>query len=93
MKKIFYLTAILLVFISCTSNYKTTTTRTVIEKVDIIKLEGYGDINIFEVEHNGHDYLIFDGYETMGTMGVEHSPECKKCKSKSNYTLTEYPYY
>lgn len=89
MKKIFYLVAILLAFISCTR----TTTRTVIEKVDIIKLEGYGDLNIFEVEHNGHDYLIFDGYETMGTMGVEHSPECKKCKSKSNYTPTEYPYY
>lgn len=89
MKKIFYLVAILLAFISCTR----TTTRTVIEKVDIIKLEGYGDLNIFEVEHNGHDYLIFDGYETMGTMGVEHSPECKKCKSKSNYTPTEYLYY
>lgn len=66
MKKIFYLAAILLAFIGCTSNYTTTTTNTTIEHVDHINVEGYTGIRIFKVEHNGHDYLIFDGYETMG---------------------------
>ena len=89
MKKIFYLAAILLAFISCTSDYTTTTTNVSIEHVDLIYVEGYTSIKILEVEHNGHDYLIFDGYEAMG---VEHSPDCKKCKSKSEYTPTEYLY-
>lgn len=89
MKKIFYLTAILLAFISCTSNYTTTSTHTPIEHVDLINVEGYTGIRIFKVENNGHEYLIFDGYQTMG---VEHSPDCKKCKSKNEYIPTEYLY-
>ena len=89
MKKIFYLTIILLAFISCTSDYETTTTYTALEHADVINVQGYTCITIFEVEHNGHEYLIFDGYETMG---VEHSPDCKKCKSQSSYTPTEYLY-
>ena len=89
MKKIFYLAAILLAFISCTSNYTTTTTNTPIEHVDLINVKGYPSIRVFKVEHNGHEYLIFDGYETMG---VEHSPDCKKCKSKNEYIPTEYLY-
>ena len=83
MKKIFYLAAILLTFISCTSDYTTTATNSSIEHVDLIYVEGYTGIKIFEIEHNGHDYLIFDGYETMG---VEHSPDCKKCKYRTEYT-------
>lgn len=89
MKKIFYLAAILLVFISCTGVYKTTTTYTELDNMNIINVKGYLNINVFEIEYNGHEYLIFDGYETMG---VEHSPDCKKCKSKSEYTPTEYLY-
>ena len=89
MKKIFYLAAILLAFIGCTSDYTTTTTNASIEHVDLIYVEGYTSIKILEIEHNGHDYLIFDDYEAMG---VEHSPDCKKCKSKSEYTPTEYLY-
>jgi hypothetical protein len=82
MKKIFYLTVFLLTFISCTSNYETTTTCTTIDHVKILNVEGYSRIKIIDIEHNGHDYIIFDCYETMGTMGIEHSPDCKKCKSK-----------
>lgn len=89
MKKIFYLAAILLTFISCASDYKITTTYTTIEHVDLIKVEGYEGIKIFEIEHHGHEYLIFDGYESMG---VEHNPDCKKCKSRSSYTPAEYLY-
>ena len=93
MKKIFYLSVILLAFISCTSNYETTTTSTTLEHVDIIrvKVNGgvYNNLKIFEVEHNGHDYLIFYGPETMG---VEHSPDCKKCKAQSDYNPSEYLY-
>lgn len=94
MKKIFYLSVFLLAFISCNRNYETKTTSTTLEHVDIIKVEFgegglYNNIKIFEVEHNGHDYLIFYGYETMG---VEHSPDCKKCKAQSNYTPSEYLY-
>jgi hypothetical protein len=89
MKKIFYLAAILLALNSCTSDYTTTTTNSSIEHVDIISIKGYDGIRVFEVEHNGHDYLIFDGYETMG---VEHSPDCKKCKSRTEYMPTEYLY-
>jgi hypothetical protein len=90
MKKIFYFAAILLAFISCTSSdYKTTCSHTKLEHVDIIHINGHSSIKIFEIEHNSHDYLIFLGYETMG---VEHSPDCKKCKSKTEYTPTEYLY-
>lgn len=87
MKKIFYLTAILLAFIGCTGNHTTSSTRMTLEHIDIINIKGYDAIKIFEVEYNGHDYLIFDGYESMG---VEHSPNCKKCKSQTRYTPTEY---
>ena len=87
MKKIFYLAAILLAFIGCTDNCTTSSTRMIIEHVDIINIKGYDAIKIFEVEYNGHDYLIFDGYESMG---VEHSPDCKKCKSKTEYMPNEY---
>lgn len=66
MKKIFYLTAILLAFISCTSDYKTTTTYTALDHVDLINVKGYTGIRIFKIENEGHEYLIFDGYETMG---------------------------
>ena len=89
MKKIFYLAVILLAFISCTSDYKTTTTYTALDHVDLINVKGYTGIKVFEIEHNGHDYLIFDGYEAMG---VEHSPDCKKCTSRTEYTPTEYLY-
>lgn len=89
MKKIFYLTVILLAFIGCTDNCTTSSTSMIIEHVDIIYVKGYDDIRIFELEYNGHDYLIFDGYESMG---VEHSPDCKKCKSQTGYTPTEYLY-
>lgn len=89
MKKIFYLTVILLAFISCTSGYTTTSTNASIEHVDIINVQGYTGIKIFEIEHNGHEYLIFDGYESMG---VEHSPDCKKCKSQTEYMPVEYLY-
>lgn len=89
MKKIFYLMTILLAFISCTSGYTTTSTYTALEHVDIINVEGYTSVKIFEIEHNGHEYLIFDGYETMG---VEHDPDCKKCKSQTEYMPTEYLY-
>ena len=88
MKKIFYLAAILLAFISCTSNYETTTTQVTIEHADLIDVKGYTYIKIFEIEHNGHEYLIFDGYEAMG---VEHNPDCKKCKSLSSYTSNQIP--
>ena len=89
MKKTIYLITILLLSISCTSDYTTTTTHASIEHVDLIYVEGYTSIKILEVEHNGHDYLIFDGYEAMG---VEYSPDCKKCKSRFSYTPTEYLY-
>lgn len=89
MKKIFYLAAILLAFISCTSDYTATTTNTQMEHIDFINVKGYTSIKVFEIEHNGHDYLIFDGYEAMG---VEHSPDCKKCKSKNEYIPSEYLY-
>lgn len=89
MKKIFYLAVILLAFIGCTGNYTTSSTHITLEHVDIINVKGYDAIKIFEVEYNGHDYLIFDGYESMG---VEHSPDCKKCKSQTGYTPTEYLY-
>lgn len=89
MKKIFYLAAILLAFIGCTSDYTTTTTNATIEHVDLIYVEGHTSIEVYEIEYNGHEYLIFNSYETMG---VEHNPDCKKCKSQSNYTPIEYLY-
>ena len=39
MKKIFYLVAILIAFISCNSNYKTTITSKTVEHVDIVRIE------------------------------------------------------
>lgn len=34
------------------------------------------EVNISEIEHEGHSYLLFDGY------GVIHNPNCKcKCNN------------
>lgn len=83
------MTVILLAFISCTNDYKTTTTYKKLDRMDIVNVKGRTNIVIYEIEYKGHEYLIFEGYEAMG---VEHSPDCKKCKSKSEYTPTEYLY-
>lgn len=87
MKKIFYLAAILLTFISCTRSYTTSSENTSIKHMDYIHVDNYGSLAVFNIEYDGHTYIVFDGYETMG---VEHSPDCKKCKSKTEYMPTEY---
>lgn len=33
------------------------------------------EVNISEIEHDGHSYILFDGY------GVVHNPNCE-CKSE-----------
>lgn len=35
------------------------------------------DMEIYEFEHQGHDYLIFT--EMGNTINVMHDPDCKKC--------------
>lgn len=34
------------------------------------------EVNISEIEHEGHSYLLFDGY------GVIHNPNCKCTKQE-----------
>jgi hypothetical protein len=34
------------------------------------------EVNISEIEHEGHSYLLFDGY------GVVHNPNCKCTKKE-----------
>lgn len=89
MKKIIYLITILLLSISCTTN--TTTTHTIIQAdhIDYIIIDGYCTVSIHNIEYNGHEYLLFDGYESVG---VVHNPDCKKCKSQPSYIPTEYLY-
>ena len=89
MKKIFYLAAILLAFISCTPSYTTSRENTSIKHMDYIHIDKYGSLAVFNIEYDGHTYLVFDGYDAVA---VEHSPDCKKCKSKSEYTPNEYLY-
>ena len=89
MKKIIYLITILLLSISCTTNPTTTHTNIQADHIDYISIEGYCTVGIYNIEYNGHEYLLFDGYESVG---VEHNPDCKKCKSQSSYTPTEYLY-
>lgn len=36
------------------------------------------DLEIYEFEHDGHDYLIFTEYGQ--TINVIHDPSCKPCK-------------
>ena len=88
-KKSFYLAAILLAFISCTTKYTTTYTDMQVDRIDNISIDRFCTISVYNIEYNGHEYLIFDGYESMG---VEHNPDCKKCKSRSSYTPAEYLY-
>ena len=89
MKKIFYLAAILLAFVSCTPNHTTTHTNVQADHIDYISIDGFCAVGIYNVEYNGHEYLLFDGYESIG---VEHNPDCKKCKSRTEYMPTEYLY-
>ena len=36
------------------------------------------EVNISEIEHEGHTYLLFDGY------GVVHNPNCKCTKEEED---------
>jgi hypothetical protein len=60
-----------------------------VDHIDFISIDGYCTISVYNIEYNGHEYLLFDGYESMA---VEHNPDCKKCKSRSSYTPAEYLY-
>lgn len=89
MKKIIYLITILLLSASCTTNPSTTRASIQVDHIDYISIEGYCTVGIYNIEYNGHEYLLFDGYESVG---VVHNPDCKKCKSQSSYIPTEYLY-
>lgn len=73
MKKIFYVLAILVLFIGCTPSYTSSSEVVSIEHVNYIHLKEYGSITVFNIEYDGHTYIVFDGYETRS---VEHSPDC-----------------
>jgi hypothetical protein len=89
MKKIFYLILILSTFVGCATNHTSTHTNIQADHIDYITIDGYCTVGIYNIEYNGHEYLLFDEYESVG---VEHNPDCKKCKSQSSYTPTEYLY-
>lgn len=38
-----------------------------------------GDIDVYDAEHNGHEYIIFEN-EKSGSISVLHSEDCK-CKT------------
>lgn len=38
-----------------------------------------GDIEVYDAEHNGHDYIIFENLKS-GSIAVLHSDSCK-CKT------------
>lgn len=73
MKKIFYLLAIVLVFIGCDPTYTTSSENTSIGHVNYIHVKEYGSLAVFSIEYDGHTYLVFDGYDAVA---VEHSPDC-----------------
>lgn len=39
-----------------------------------------GNIDVYDAEHNGHDYIIFEN-EKSGSISVLHSEDCIKCDS------------
>lgn len=90
MKKIFYLAAILLAFIGCTPSYTSSSENISIKHINYIHVDNYyGSLAVFNIEYDGHTYLVFYDHDAIA---VEHSPDCKKCKSQSSYTPTEYLY-
>ena len=89
MKKIFYLILILSAFVSCTTNHTTTHTNMQVDHIDYLTIDGFCTVSIYNIEYNGHEYLLLDGYESID---IEHSPDCKKCKSRTEYMPTEYLY-
>jgi len=69
MKKLLFVIA-LIIFSGCggtNQNVQGVETHTDIGK--------YGDL--YTVEHDGHDFVVYDGYKAGG---FTHHPDCPKCK-------------
>jgi hypothetical protein len=88
MKKIFYLAAILLAFVSCSSEPSKNDkhlARVCTQSGEYANCR----MSVLKVEYQDHEYLMF-GWG--GGRCLVHNPDCKKCKTKTEYMPTEYLY-
>ena len=71
-------------FISCEEPPKREIVGECNSKVEIINNDISSDIEVQTLTYKGHDYIMFrKGTGKWATMGVEHDPDCKTCKSKN----------
>ena len=84
MKKLLSVLILLGLFTSCEEPPKREIVGECGSKVEIIKNDINSDIEVQTLTYKGHDYIMFrKGYGRMATMGVEHDPDCKACKTKN----------
>lgn len=81
MKKLLSILILSFIFISCKELSKQEIVGECDSKVEIISNDISSDIEVQTLTYKGHDYIMFrKGYGRMGTMGIEHDPDCKTCK-------------
>ena len=85
MKKLLSILILSFLFISCEEPPKREIVGECNSKVEIINNDISADIEVQTLTYKGHDYVMFkNGYRgRFSTMGVEHDPDCKTCKSKN----------
>ena len=92
MKKLLSVLILLVLFVSCGEPPKREIVGECDSKVETIRNDVSSDIEVQTLTYKGHDYIIFKSYDlTMSaagymknaTMGVEHDPDCKACKTKN----------
>ena len=54
----------------------------VLSRVDFNSTTEEVDMEIYEFEHEGHEFLIFEEYER--TVSVIHDPNCSSCVNNQN---------
>lgn len=84
MKKLLSILILSFLFISCEEPPKREIVGECNSKVEIINNDISADIEVQTLTYKGHDYVMFrKGIGKYVTMGVEHDPDCKTCKSKN----------
>lgn len=84
MKKLLSILILLGLFTSCEESPKREIVGECDSKVEIISNDVSSDIKVQTLTYKGHNYIMFrKGTGKWATMGVEHDPDCKTCKTKN----------
>jgi serine protease inhibitor ecotin len=85
MKKLLSILILSFLFISCEEPPKREIVGECGSEVEIIKNDISSDIETQTLTYKGHDYIMFrKGSGKFATMGIEHDPDCKTCKTKND---------